>query len=336
MTKREKISAILSRESTGDCGFWTGNPHPDTQKLYLKQAGLSNLEELYLELDDDCRAIAADAAYLHPEGKPCFDVNWGGEVKTLGGAGFFENCEDVREVENFPWPDPKYIEPSAVLTQIDAQRDRAVFTGLWCPFFHNVADLFGMENYFVKMYTDPDVVDAVTERVVGFYLAANEIFYQAAGDSFDTFFFGNDFGTQLDLFISPELFRRFVLPHFKRLIDQAKKYGKKVLLHSCGSVSRVIPLLIEAGIDGLHPLQAKAAHMDAETLAREFRNDLAFVGGVDTQELLIRATPAQVREEVLRLRDLLGPNLIISPSHEAILPNIPLDNIVAMARAARE
>jgi uroporphyrinogen decarboxylase len=110
----------------------------------------------------------------------------------------------------------------------------------------------------------------------------------------------------------------------------------KVMVHSCGAVREIIPMLIEAGMDGLHPLQARAAGMDAVSLAREYQRDLVFIGGVDTQDLLVHATPGQVKDEVRRLRDLLGPSYIVSPSHEAILPDVPLANVIAMAEAARE
>ncbi len=239
-------------------------------------------------------------------------------------------------MERYPWPDPAHLDFSGVVSQIEAHDDKAVFTGMWCPFFHYVADFFGMDNYFIKMYTNPDVVDAVTERVVDFLDAANDTFFRALGNRADTFFFGNDFGTQRDLILSPEAFRRFVLPSMKRLIATARRYGKKVILHSCGSVYRVIPELIDAGIDGLHPLQARAQSMDAEFLARTYRGSLAFIGGVDTQDLLIHMSPDQIKGEVRRLRRLLGPNFVVSPSHEAILPNVPFENVVAMAEAARE
>ena len=336
MNSREKIKRIFSRTSQGTIGFWTGNPHSDTRKIYLEKLGMTDMEEFFQYLNDDCRWITADRAYKHPEGKPIFDIYGGREKKAHGEGGYFANCESIEDVEKFPWPNPDYLDFQDVLEEVRRHSDKGVFTGFWSPFFHIVADFFGLENYFLKMYTHPEVVEAVTEHVVNFLVEANDRFFAALGDDADTFFFGNDFGTQLDLLISPQLFKRFVLPGFKKLIDVAKKHNKKVLLHSCGSIYKVIPLLIDAGVDALHPLQAKAANMDAQTLAREFKNHIAFVGAVDTQELLIKATPQQIKDEVRRLRDLLGPNLIISPSHEAILPNVPLENVIAMAEAARE
>ena len=107
------------------------------------------------------------------------------------------------------------------------------------------------------------------------------------------------------------------------------------MLHSCGSIYRIIPDLIDAGVDILHPIQAQAAGMDAKSLA-QYKNDLAFVGGIDAQTFFVNATPEEIRNEVLRVREILGPNIVISPSHEEVLPNVPAANILAMAKAARE
>jgi len=296
--------------------------------------------ELCLKLGSSCRWIQADAwnMYRHPEGKPMFDVLGGKKRVSHNQAGVFADCEDPAEVDKFDWPDEKYIDFTGAIAEIDRTiaAGQAVLSGSWSCFFHNVCDFFGMENYFVKMYTDPEVVDAVTERVVDFYLRINErLFAQAAG-KIDMFFFGNDFGSQLDTLISPEMFDRFVMPGFVKFTEQAHRHGMKVLLHSCGSIHRVIPRLIDAGVDALHPIQAQAANMDAETLARDFGGKIVFVGGVDTQQLLPNATPQQIRDEVRRLRDLFGPNYVVSPSHESILPDVPWENVLAMAEAAGE
>ncbi len=336
MNSREKINKIFSRSSAGDIGFWTGNPREDTEKIYFNTLKLNDREQLFQYLKDDCRWVPADAGYKHPEGKPVFDIYGGQPVACHGQAGCFAGCESLREIEAFDWPNPDYLDFSDIIAQISRHQDKSVFTGFWSPFFHVVSGFFGMENYFAKMYTAPDIVEAVTAHVVDFYCEANDRFFSELGTLADTFFFGNDFGTQLDLLISPRSFRQFVLPGFSKLIRVAKKHDKKVLLHSCGSIYKVIPLLIDAGIDALHPLQAKAANMDAQTLAGEFKNDIAFVGGVDTQDLLVNGSPLQVREEVCRLKDLLDPNLVISPSHEVILPNVPVENVIAMAESARE
>ena len=105
-------------------------------------------------------------------------------------------------------------------------------------------------------------------------------------------------------------------------------------MHSCGAIKKVIPHLIGLGVDALHPLQAKAVDMDAATLAAEFKGKVAFIGAIDTQDLLVNGTVDQVRQDVRRVKELLGPRLVVSPSHEAVLPNVPPQNLEAMAEEA--
>ncbi len=334
MNSRERIRAIIAGEPADRCGLWLGNPHDDTWPLLHKYFGTATEEELRRKLHDDFRWIAPWSAYKHPEGKPMFDMQRTGP--ELSAAGVFAECDDVREVDDFAWPDPKYLDFSEILQQLHDAGDTYRASGFWCPFFHEMSDFFGMENYFIKMYTHPEVVHAVTSRIIKFYLEANTRLFAAAEGLVDAFFFGNDFGTQLDLLISPDAFKEYIFPYFRQLTNLGHQSGLQVILHSCGAIKRVIPDLIDLGVDALHPLQAKAANMNAETLAAEFKGKVAFVGGIDTQDLLVNGTPKEVKADVRRVKALLGPCFVVSPSHEAILPNVPPENIAAMAEAAIE
>ena len=338
MTGRDRIINIINRRNTGAPGYWKGNPHEDALKIYLKHFGVGSEEELSLFLGDDLRWRHAESCYKHPEGKPIFDCYLGKEKKSHSQPGVFAECESISEVEAFPWPDLKYLDFSEYGEIINRTHDEdlAFFGGFWCPYFHIIADFFGMENYFIKMYENPGIVEAVTGHVLDFYCTANELLFEEFGDKIDMFFFGNDFGTQLDLFISPEKFRQFVLPGIKRLTMIARRHGIKSILHSCGSITKALPMIIDAGVEAVHPIQAKAAGMDAERLAEEFGKDLVFMGGVDTQDLLPFGTPEDVIDEVYRLVDIFGPNFIISPSHEALLANVSPENLAAMSNAAKK
>ncbi len=335
MNSRERIRAIINREDTDRSGFWLGNPHGDTWPLYHEYFGTDTNEELRVKLNDDfrwiCPQFCADA-YQHPDGKGMFDA--GLDKKMHGMAGPFADTEDVDEVHAWDWPNPDYLNFESCLEALRNAGDYYRASGFWTCFYHNVMDLFGMDNYMMKMYLNPDVVQAVTDRVCGFYYEANERFFAQAGDLVDGFFFGNDFGTQLDLICGPEQFDQFIMPWFKKFTDQAHAHGYQAILHSCGAIHRVIGRLIDAGVDCLHPLQALARDMDAATLARDFKGRISFLGGIDTQDLLVHGTPDQIRADVRRVKDLLGPHLIVSPSHEALLPNVPPANVEAMAAAA--
>lgn len=337
LSRRQTIQAILARQPAPRCGFWLGNPHQETWPLLHRYFGTQSEEELRLKLGDDFRWLTPQymtTTYRRSEGRSLFDFR---TVKqSHGQAGPLAECESRREIEKWDWPNPDDLDFEEALGKLRETGDVYRASGFWCPFFHDVMDLFGMEAYFIKMSTHPEVVEAVTERVCEFYLEANERFFRLADGLVEGFFFGNDFGTQVDLLVSPAQFERFVLPWLLRFSQQGHAHGYQVLLHSCGSIHRVIDLLIEAGVDCLHPLQAGARKMDAETLARDFGGRIAFMGGVDTQRLLNRGSPREVKAEVRRLKETLGPHYVVSPSHEAILPEVPPRNVAAMAEAVYE
>jgi uroporphyrinogen decarboxylase len=334
LSSREKVMKIFNRENTSGSAFWTGHPNDRTIPLYAEEWGIPpSREAIYEYLNDDVRWLLGDGYYRHPDGIGALDPSYGTTRDTLSAGGCFRDAETIAEIESYPWPDAKYFDFTEIYGEIDKFPDKMVFTGLWSSFFHCAADFFGMENYFVKMYEAPKLVDAVTEKITDFYVAANEKFFAGLGNRADVFSMGNDFGTQLDLIISPEKFRRFILPSIKRIVDVGKKYGKKVMLHSCGSIYRIIPDLIDAGIEILHPIQAQATGMSATDLAK-YKNDLAFVGGIDAQSFLVDASLEQIEAEVYRVREILGPNIVISPSHEEILPNVPARNMLVMSKAA--
>ncbi|MFO7871576.1 MAG: uroporphyrinogen decarboxylase family protein [Kiritimatiellia bacterium] len=337
MNSRERVRAIIEGKAADRCGLWLGNPHGESWPGLHEYFGTATDEELRRKLRDDFRWICPQFfpdAYRDPDGYGMFDA--GLARKRHGQPGPFSDCEDVEEVDSFPWPNPDYLCFDGCLSALREAGDVYRASGFWTCFYHNVMDLFGMEDYLVKMYTHPEIVHAVTDRVCGFYFEANERFFAEAGAEADGFFFGNDFGTQQDLICGPEQFDQFIMPWFRRFTEQAHAHGYHALLHSCGAIHKVIERLIGAGVDCLHPLQALAANMDADTLARDFGGRIAFMGGIDTQYLLVEGTPEDVRNEVRRVKSVLGPRLIVSPSHEAVLPNVPPRNLEAMAEAALE
>lgn len=328
MNSRERIKTIISRNSADRCGFWLGNPDGETWPILHKYFGTSTEEQLRLKFDDDVRWFWP-TDYQHPEGKPIFDVM---DKETNTKVGPFANCKEIGEMD-FEWPNPDYINFDKCIEALKSDTLHYRLSGLWTSFYHDLMDLFGMESYLMNMYLNPELVHAVTDRVCNFYYKANERFFETAGNLIDGFFFGNDFGTQNNLICGVKQFDEFILPWFKKFTDLAHNYGYQVILHSCGSIYSVIDRLIDLRVDCLHPLQAKAANMSAEKLSQDFKGRIAFMGGIDTQELLVNGKPEEVEVEVEKVMELLGPSLIVSPSHEAILPNVTPQNIEAMVKA---
>lgn len=332
MNSRMRLKKIISGNAADRCGFWLGNPHPDTWPIYHKYFGTHTEEQLRQKLGDDLRWISPQfikSSYKHPEGKEMFDS---GLNKDVNFKPIFADCHDVAQINDYDWPNPDYLNFDECIEQLRMTGEFYRAGGFWTCFYHNVMDLFGMENYLIKMYTQPEIVHALTDKVCQFYYEANERFYKEAGELIDGFFFGNDFGTQQDLICGPAQFDEFIMPWFRTFTKQAHAHGRQVILHSCGSIYKVIDKLIDAGVDCLHPLQSLAAGMDAHSL-QKYKGKISFMGAIDTQDLLVNSNPKEIKLYVKRIKQLLGPNLIISPSHEALLPNVPPENIEATAFA---
>lgn len=333
MNSREKVLQIVNRKNANHQAMWTGHPNDLTIPIFAKKWGIEESREaIFKHLKDDCRWFMTDM-YYNPN-KPMWDYSFGSHKSaSLSSEGCFSRIERFSDIkDDYPWPSVDEFDFEAIYRDIDEHQDKMVFTGMWSSFFHVISEYLGMENYFCLMYENPVLVEALTERIVDFYVEANDKFLSGLGDRADVMFFGNDFGTQRDLFISPENWRKFILPSYKRIISVGLKYNKKIMTHSCGAIQKIIPDLIDAGIEILHPLQAQAEGMNAINLI-QYKKDLAFVGGIDAQTFIINATPIQISDEVKRVQDILGPNIIISLSHEEILPNVPADNIMAISNA---
>jgi uroporphyrinogen decarboxylase len=112
----------------------------------------------------------------------------------------------------------------------------------------------------------------------------------------------------------------------------------KTFFHCCGSIYNLIPHLIEAGIDILNPIQTSAANMEPNRLKEQFGGRLVFWGGgCDTQRILARATPEQVRQHVRERLGTFAPGAgyVFNQVHN-IQADVPPENIVAMLDAAYE
>ncbi|MBN1676562.1 MAG: methyltransferase [Kiritimatiellae bacterium] len=342
MSHVERFRATVDRKPVDRPCTWLGIPDPGAHRRLFEHFGVASLPELIEALDDDIVPIdlpyhspTADAVYA------AFDFAQKGRVprehRTLNSPGFFEDRTDPNDADLFDWPDPaNYISPDECERLVGrASAERVRLGVIWSAHFQDACAAFGMENALITLHTAPEMFRAVIDRIVEFYLQANAIFYAATEGQLHAVLIGNDFGGQQGLLLSPEMIREFALPGTRRLVEQAKGRGLTVIHHSCGSICEIIPDLIEIGVDVIHPIQALAKGMEPSVLRRDFGDRVAFCGGVDAQNLLVRGSPEQVEEAVRGLRLIFPTGLIISPSHEAILPDTPPRNVAALFKAAR-
>ena len=340
MNSIERFFATVERKPVDRPACWLGDPTPEAVMSLCAFYGVADVKELKRCCGDDFYAVelpyhseTCNAIYA------AFDwyrngMNVDVENRTLTAEGCFSHCEDMDDVlsVDFSWPDPEqYIDPEECRQLVaEAPEDKAILCMLWACHFQDVCAAFGMENCLMNMISSPEIVHYINDKIVDFYCKALRIFLDAVGGKVHAILIGNDIGSQLCTIISPEKIAEFVIPGAKKLVDIAHEYGVKVIYHSCGSVVPAIPMLIDIGVDVIHPIQALAEGMDPQNLHAKFGGKVSFCGGVDTQHLLPNGTPEQIAAKVKELRALFPTGLIISPSHEALLPDVPPANVKAM------
>jgi uroporphyrinogen decarboxylase len=347
-SSRDRVRTAFSFSEADRVPAWLG-ASPEWRELALQHLGLEDDESLSLHVGDDFRRVAA--TYCGPEERgPTYALSPGTTYRTpfgieRHGYGYGQpvryplaDVASVSDVTAYAWPDPAWMDVSHVAGSARRHEgEYAVLGGDWSPFYHDAIDLLGMEGLYFRMYDSPALVDAALEHIVDYYAGVSERVFQAAADLIDIFFIGNDFGSQTGPLMGEGLFRRFMIPHLRRLIDLGHAYGLKVLLHCCGGFAPLIPGLIEVGLDGVQSVQPTCRGMDLATLKARFGRDLLLMGGIDTQ-LLIEGTPEEARDQTRRVLDIMMPGggYIASPSHDYVLPETPVENVLAVYEAVEE
>jgi len=243
------------------------------------------------------------------------------------------------------YPFPKGDDP----TRFEGLRDRAlrlrnetpyaVISGISGVVYEICWYMRGLENLFIDMMTQPQVLEAIIDRTLGFWLDWFRLFLDEAADVVDVIMIGDDLAGQNGPLFAPRLYRQIIKPRQKRLVRYIRSRTKaKIWYHSCGAVLEYLPDLLDNGIDILNPVQISAKGMDPVRLKAEFGDRLVFWGGgIDAQHVLPRASPQEVREHVRRNLEAFKPGggYVFNNVHN-IQRDVPPENVLAMFDAAYE
>jgi uroporphyrinogen decarboxylase len=295
--------------------------------------------------------------YLTAEDKEGVITEWGirlepGSVAHLTHmVGPLRNSASVRDVECFPLPD--FLEDyrwDGVEKTIAEQkrRDKIVFPGIYGGYdsgtnekvtaafmdiFESSWYLRGLDQMLVDFYENEEFAEALLEKVTVLKCALAERWTRAGVDILIT---ADDVGAQNGLMISADMYRKWIKPRLKRVIDSAKAVNPDVLIfyHSDGNILEIIPDLIEAGVEILNPVQPEC--MDPLRLMEEYGNRLSFWGAVGTQSVLPFGSPADVEKVCHALLDArIGKGgLILAPTH-LVEPEVLLENVEALVNKVR-
>ena len=265
-------------------------------------------------------------------------TRWGHAYGGVGGTPVGNAIDDLSQLDDYlahRMPDPhapgRLDRAKAVLS---VHGDDKYCVALICPaLFERLHFVRGMENTLCDLASNElqlaRLIEALRDNLI-------ELIREWGPTNISGVYMTDDWGSQSGLLISPALWKKHFRAHYRLIIDEIHRWGKDVIFHSCGNVMRLVPELIDLGIDVLDPVQPKAMNLDQ--VGRQFGGKVAFCGGIDDQRLE-DFTPQQVKDSVRHAIDALGRpygNAYILAPANTITPDVPFENIQALFEACHD
>lgn len=246
-----------------------------------------------------------------------------------------DRAERVEEIMDYPMPSFSGEGNGQLEEDIRRiQQEGLVAVGnMQCTIWETAWYIRGMENLMMDMLSEEEMAEAMLDKALEMSMQRALLYAQAGAD---ILFVGDDIGMQQSILMSEELYRKWIWPRLKRLIEKVKARKPDILIfyHSCGYIEPFIPSLIQAGIDVLNPIQPEC--MDFEKIYQNYGNQISFHGTIGTQSTMPFGTPKEIKSLVKRNLDIAGSQggLWAAPTH-LLEPEVPWENILAYVEACR-
>jgi uroporphyrinogen decarboxylase len=376
MTSEERVMAALNHKEADKvpldfAGHLISGIHTNAYRRFLDYLGKNNIpaevlhqrqqaalvhEDVLRLFGVDTRSLVSTAHRYHYSADAEFDYytdEWGitWRKEKANGLYFdlktspFRGDAGMKAAENALWPDWSTFDR---LTGLKERSEEIKKTGyaqvldlpVGLEVFDGCFNLRGFEDFYCDLASDEKIAEYFMDKQLDLQIR----WWQSALSNLPNVRIvrtGDDLGDQRTTRISPEMYRRLIKPRHKKLFDSIKKAGKgniAICLHSDGAIRDLIPDLIEAGVDCLNPIQYTLPGMGAADLKREFGRDLVFWGGgIDIQEDLVKSTPAQIKDKVTEMIEILAPGggFICCQTH-IIQSDAPPENIQAYLETVRD
>jgi uroporphyrinogen decarboxylase len=200
-------------------------------------------------------------------------------------------------------------------------------------------ELRGWMNFMSDLASGENYVDELLDKLVEIYLQNLKLFLQAVGKYVQLIQFGDDLGSQRGPLISPDLYREKIKPRHEKIFKYVSQNSDAfIFYHSCGSIYKLIPDLIDSGVQALNPVQTNTTDMDPIRLKKEFGDQLTFWGGgSETQTILLNGTQDEIENQVKERMEIFKPGggYVFCQIHN-IQAGVSPENIVAMFNAAKK
>ncbi|MCG3181012.1 MAG: hypothetical protein BIFFINMI_03379 [Phycisphaerae bacterium] len=213
------------------------------------------------------------------------------------------------------------------------QRGDLIFAGGWFGFDVTHSWVCGTERILMALVEDPDWCREMFMHELDVQLALFDMI-RARGYEFDVLYWPDDLGYRNGPLFSPAMYRSIVQPVHAKACAWAHAKGMKTLLHSCGNVMALVPDLLNAGVDGLNPLEQKAG-MDALGLKRDVGDRLVLMGGVDVRRWAEGGEDLE-QETVSKIEALKADGGYIFHSDHSVPENVGFKDYCRVIELARE
>ena len=335
--------AVLGRKKPDrvPMDYWATAEADAKLKKFL---GCGSDSELYKKLHID-KPVSVGPEYVGAKIPADEDMHGCKYRNVHYGTGVYRECifnplaqyGTVEEIEaGYEWPDVDWFDYSVIPGELKGNEDYPVSGGGSEPFLL-YKQLRGEEQAFMDLILNPEIVEYCLDKLFDFCYENTSRIYEQIPDKVTYSYVAEDMGSENDLMISPEHIRRYLIPRMKRMIGLIHQAGVYVFHHNDGSIRKILPDMIDAGIDILNPIQWRCKNMEREGLKLDLGDKLIFHGGVDNQYTLPFGSVREVKQEVTDNIRILGEGggYILGPCHN-IQAVSPPENIVAMYKTGYE
>ena len=247
------------------------------------------------------------------------------------------------EIEKYAWPNPTDPSRYRGLKEVAKRYQEEGFgvvlnTPLMVMTFTQW--LRGLEQFMLDTVLNPGLLEYLMDKILEILLEMTRLLLEEVNPYVDVIVIGDDLSHQGGLTYSPDMYRKLFKPRHRAIVQFLKKHGgeAKILYHCCGAAKLLLADLVEIGIDAYNPVQVSATGMDNTRKMKEtYGKDLTFWGGIDTQRVMPFGTPEDVRKEVRRRIEELGPDggFVLAAVHN-LRPEVTPENICALFESALE
>lgn len=372
MTPRQRVLTALSHEEPDTVPLALGGgPYGIVDDLYLQLVdhfrlgspvppfrdghNISYMDDRLLE------KLGTDLRYCWPGLMPNSPVNPGPDENTFydsygqiwkrafpyfySGDGILKDATSIDDIERLVhWPDPSNVHWMVGVAErareLRENTDYFVVMRMVASHgpFQTACDLRGTENFLKDLVRNRDFAQILLNKVTSVIEGLLEQAMLAGGTFFDMVELpGDDYAGNTNLMISPVMFRKFIKPCLVRLVKVVKEHNPnvKIMLHSDGAITGLIPDVINLDVDVIHPLEPLPA-TDLTAVKEEFGKQVTFLGGIDISHALPGGREDVIAEVKRRIAQLApGGGYILAPSNH-LQADVPPENVVTLFETAHQ